>query len=101
MVATAPDRADRVNDVFRRQGVAARDLGRSGRAAAQAAAFGAPAARWMAPSTPPPPASDALAALTMASTASVVISATRISSRAVPISALSMGTGTGGTMRSV
>src|SRR3954467_14089281 len=34
-----------------------------------------PAARWMAPSTPPPPSSDWLAALTMASTARVVMSA--------------------------
>src|SRR5687767_8849027 len=34
-----------------------------------------PAARWMAPSTPPPPSSDSLAALTIASTASVVMSA--------------------------
>src|SRR5574339_1097993 len=33
-----------------------------------------PAARWIAPSTPPPPRSDGLAALTMASTASVVMS---------------------------
>src|SRR3954468_21588971 len=33
-----------------------------------------PAARWMAPSTPPPPSSDELAALTMASTAKVVMS---------------------------
>src|SRR5688572_29535591 len=31
----------------------------------------------MAPSTPPPPSSDVLAALTMASTSSVVMSATR------------------------
>ena len=36
MVAPAPDRANRVNDVFRRQSLAARDLGRSGRAAAEA-----------------------------------------------------------------
>lgn len=34
-----------------------------------------PAARWIAPSTPPPPSSEVLAALTMASTASVVMSA--------------------------
>src|SRR5436305_4455508 len=33
-----------------------------------------PAARWMAPSTPPPPSSDELAALTMASTSSFVMS---------------------------
>src|SRR5206468_2666957 len=44
-----------------------------------------PAARWIAPSTPPPPRSDVLAALTMASTSSVVMSATMTSSRAPPI----------------
>src|SRR6266702_3536509 len=33
-----------------------------------------PAARWIAPSTPPPPSSDALAALTIASTCSLVMS---------------------------
>src|SRR5213083_2143130 len=44
-----------------------------------------PAARWIAPSTPPPPSSDVLAALTMASTPSVVMSATMTSSRAPAI----------------
>src|SRR3546814_11285298 len=34
-----------------------------------------PAALWMAPSPPPPPSRDRLAAFTMASTASVVMSA--------------------------
>src|SRR5512144_3197619 len=38
-----------------------------------------PAARWIAPSTPPPPSSELLAALTMASTASVVMSVRMIS----------------------
>jgi len=33
-----------------------------------------PAAEWMAPSTPPPPSREVLAALTMASTARVVMS---------------------------
>jgi hypothetical protein len=33
-----------------------------------------PAARWIAPSTPPPPASAEFAALTIASTSSVVMS---------------------------
>lgn len=33
-----------------------------------------PAALWIAPSTPPPPSSDLLAALTIASTARVVMS---------------------------
>jgi hypothetical protein len=55
-----------------------------------ATSFG-PAARWIAPSTPPPPNNDVLAALTMASTASVVMSAVRTSSRAGPTSALSNG----------
>src|SRR5215475_1600851 len=36
-----------------------------------------PPARWTAPSTPPPPASELLAALTMASTSRVVMSALR------------------------
>src|SRR5579871_586156 len=39
-----------------------------------------PAARWIAPSTPPPPSSERLAALTMASTSSVVMSPTATSS---------------------
>ena len=43
----------------------------------QAARSSGPAARWMAPSTPPPPSSDVLAALTIASSASVVMSASR------------------------
>jgi hypothetical protein len=44
-----------------------------------------PAASWIAPSTPPPPSSDEFAALTIASTPSVVMSATMTSSRASPI----------------
>jgi len=43
----------------------------------------------MAPSTPPPPSSVRLAALTMAPTSSVVMSATQISSRVAPTSAVS------------
>src|SRR5262252_7995459 len=39
----------------------------------------------MAPSTPPPPRRELFAALTMASTLNVVMSATMTSSRAVPI----------------
>src|SRR5208283_191434 len=42
-----------------------------------------PAARWMAPSTPPPPRRELLAALTMASTRRVVMSAWRARSVAV------------------
>src|SRR4051812_731808 len=45
----------------------------------------------MAPSTPPPPRSDVFAALTIASTASVVMSATMTSSRAGPTSTLRIG----------
>jgi len=44
-----------------------------------------PAARWIAPSTPPPPSKVRLAALTMASSASVVMSPTQTSSQAGPI----------------
>src|SRR5262245_44621503 len=52
----------------------------------------------MAPSTPPPPSSVRLAALTMAATSSVVMSATHTSSRVVPTSALSRG---GAVMRAI
>src|SRR5690349_13596385 len=45
--------------------------------AAQAAASSGPAARWMAPQTPPPGARCSFAALTMASTGRVVMSARR------------------------
>jgi hypothetical protein len=67
-----------------RQFVALGDLGLPGFAAAERSAFGqqlGPAARWMAPSTPPPPSRLGLAALTMASTFKVVMSATTISMR--------------------
>src|SRR5262249_12112519 len=47
-----------------------------------------PAARWIAPSTPPPPSRVRLAAFTIASMGSVVISATTISRTVFPISAL-------------
>ena len=40
-----------------------------------------PAARWMAPSTPPPPSSDSLAAFTIASTVSAVRSPLRTCTR--------------------
>src|SRR6202034_4788050 len=54
----------------------------------------------MAPSTPPPPSKLRLAALTMASTASVVMSATQISIRAAPTSAMSSA-GASGIKRSL
>src|SRR3984957_4092027 len=59
-----------------------------------------PAARWIAPSTPPPPSRVLLAALTMASTASVVMSATQISRRGAPTSAMSSA-GTSGIKTSL
>ena len=46
-----------------------------------ACSISAPAARWMAPSTPPPPRRCRLAALTTASTGSVVMSPRAASSR--------------------
>src|SRR5512144_64654 len=49
-------------------------------AAAHAAASSGPALAWMAPHTPPPAASISLAALTMASTRSVVMSTIRATS---------------------
>src|SRR6187549_1475551 len=49
----------------------------------------------MAPSTPPPPSRLRLAALTMALTSSVVMSATRTSSRVLPISAVTRGSPAG------
>src|SRR5881296_2057214 len=45
-----------------------------------------PPARWMAPSTPPPPSSDELAAFTMASTSCVVMSPATISITVVSLS---------------
>src|SRR5580704_13992391 len=54
----------------------------------------------MAPSTPPPPSKLRLAALTTASTASVVMSATQISIRAAPTSAVSSA-GTSGIKASL
>src|SRR5262249_43828470 len=47
-----------------------------------------PAARWIAPSTPPPPRRVRFAALTMASTSRVVMSATQMSSLVEPILAV-------------
>src|SRR6476660_7981687 len=53
--------------------------GGHGPAARAAGASCGPAARWIAPSTPPPPDRPLFAALTIASTSSVVISATTTS----------------------
>src|ERR1700722_18375792 len=66
----------------------------------QAANRSRPAARCIAPSTPPPPSRLRLAALTMASTASVVMSATQISIRVAPTSAMSSA-GTSGIKTSL
>jgi hypothetical protein len=71
--------------VIRASPVGQRTWGRTCASARQAATRRGPAARWIAPSTPPPPSSDEFAALTMASTRSVVMSATMTSSRALPI----------------
>src|SRR3954470_13127013 len=58
----------------RNPGVALASPGGQPPSGRHAASSSGPAARWMAPSTPPPPRSDELAALTMASTATVVMS---------------------------
>src|SRR5262245_46673063 len=52
-----------------------------------------PAARWIAPSTPPPPSKVRFAAFTMASTERVVMSATRMSQVAGPIAKVRSGEG--------
>ena len=55
-----------------------------------------PAARWMQPSTPPPPSSDSLAAFTMASTGTFVISLRTISKGIASHPKLHCGIPTGG-----
>ena len=71
-LAAPPDRADGVDDVPRRQPARRRRLRIAGRAAAEQRGTRpgspGPPARWIAPSTPPPPSSVSLAALTIAST---------------------------------
>ena len=86
-LAAPPHRPDGVDDPASRQPVAAGGLGIPGIASAQRAALlqrSGPAARWMAPSTPTPPSRLALAALTMASTSSVVMSARTTSAQRQP-----------------
>lgn len=76
VLPVAPARTRRVDDVARRQAIAAGDLRLAGTAAVKTAALieqTVPAAMWMAPSTPPPPSSEQLAALTMASTSDFVM----------------------------
>ena len=66
-----PYRPHRMNDVLRGQTIGLGHLGLAGLAATQQPAFMHqvwPAARWIAPSTPPPPSNEEFAALTMAST---------------------------------
>ena len=94
LVAAAPDRADRMNDVPGLEPIAAGDLGGTGVATAQRLAFG----QQLRSGGAMDGAVDAaaaeqrrLAALTMASTSSVVMSATQISSRDAPTSAVSRG----------
>ena len=77
--AAAPHRPDRVDHMLRRQLVAVRDPGRSGRAPAERRALFEqlwPGRAVDRASTPPPPSSDVFAAFTIASTASAVMSAT-------------------------
>ncbi len=77
-VAAMPHRADRVDDVARRQAIATRDLGIAGGAAAEGPAFGEQfgSGRAMDRAIDAAAAQEhVLAALTIASTASVVISA--------------------------
>ncbi len=85
MLAPRPDRPCRVNHEPRRQPVPFVSLGlarfRSRAAIRHSANNSGPAARWIAPSTPPPPSREVLAAFTIASTASVVMSSCRISMR--------------------
>ena len=82
MIAAVPDRSGRVDDELGGQFESGRDAGFAGFATVEfTAGFQQfrPAARWIAPSTPPPPRSEQLAALTMASTSSLVMSAVIIS----------------------
>ena len=86
VMAVVPDGADGVDDVPRREIVALGNPGLAGRTTAERLAFldeRLPAARWMAPSTPPPPSRLFLAALTMASTSSLVMSPSIISMRSL------------------
>ena len=87
LAAALPDRPDRVDHVARGQPVALGDPRLAGRTAADLdgtppAARG-PAARWIAPSTPPPPRRRSLAALTIASTFCPVMSPWTTTMRAV------------------
>src|SRR5690606_766544 len=65
-------------------GVAFASPGSHGARAAPASASRGPAAQWIAPSTPPPSRNDELAALTIASTCSVVMSPLTTSMTAMP-----------------
>src|SRR3954452_18069205 len=56
---------------------------REARSFRHSARMSGPPLRWIAPSTPPPPSSDEFAALTMASTCSVVMSPVTSSIRTV------------------
>ena len=64
------------------------------RGARQASSSSGPAARWIAPSTPPPPSSELFAALTMASVVSMVMSPSTTSKRgAMALTVLPHGLG--------
>src|SRR5262249_6539718 len=83
-----PDRADHMP---REEAVAPREPRRPRGTAPQPAASPSspgPAARWMAPSTPPPPSSDSFAALTRASTSSWVMSPSTTRTRSARVTAI-------------
>src|SRR5690606_12079540 len=80
---------NRCPPVIRASPVGQRTPGATSGSARHSASKPGPAARWIAPSTPPPPSSDGLAALTIASTASAVMSPSTTSTRITrPCSAL-------------
>jgi hypothetical protein len=78
LLATSPDGPYRVDDPPRLESESGGGLGIPRGASTQLGTrrcqVGPPAARWMAPSTPPPPISRSFAALTIASTSRVVMS---------------------------
>lgn len=77
MPAAAPDRADGVDDVPAGQPIGPVSFAspiRQPPSLRHSASSSGPAARWMQPSTPPPPSKLSFAALTMASTGIFVMS---------------------------
>ena len=77
VTSPTPHRAHGVYHVLGGEPIGRSELGISSRASAEGTTRGqqpGPAARWIAPSTPPPPSRVVFAALTTASTLSVVMS---------------------------